>query len=87
MGQKEGEAESAAPQVFADLMGKFQQQAAKPGSHSFRQGDAAGILEGEPIFLANALDGPHLGFFVRPQEAEEPIALHGTQLGRREGLR
>ena len=68
-------------QMFADLMGQLEQQAAQARGYGFGQRDAAGILKGEAVFLADALDGAHLRLLVAAQEAEEPVALDGAELG------
>jgi hypothetical protein len=80
MGEQEREAEDAGAGLFADLVGQLEQQAAEPGGDGFSQRDAAGILQGEAIFLADALDGAHLRFLVGAQEAEEAVTLDGAQL-------
>jgi hypothetical protein len=81
MGQQERKMEPASFDVFADLMGKLQQQAAEPAGDGFSQRDAASVLEGKAVFLADALDGAHLGFLMGAQKAEEPVALNRAQLG------
>ena len=48
--------------MLADLVRKFQKQAAEPAGNGLSQGDAARVLQGKAIFLADALNGAHLGF-------------------------
>ena len=72
--------EPASFDVFADLMGKLQQQAAEPAGDGFSQRDAASVLEGKAVFLADALNCAHLGFLVAAQEVEKALALNGTEL-------
>ena len=67
--------------MLADLVGQLQQQPSQAGGHGLGQRDAAGVLQGEAIFLADALDGAHLRFLVAAQEVEEPFALDGAKLG------
>ncbi len=67
--------------MFADLVGQLQQQAPQAGSHGVGQGDAAGVLQRKAVLLTDALDGAHLGLLVAAQEAEETVALDGTELG------
>jgi len=55
--------------------------AVQAGSYGLRKSDAAGVLQGKAVFLADALDGAHLRFFMAAQEVEEPLALDGAQLG------
>ena len=86
VGEEERETEGAAVEVLADLMAQLKEQAAKAGGHGFSEGDAASILKGKSVFLADALDSAHLGFLVCAEEAEESLALYGAQLGGGEGL-
>lgn len=86
VGEEERKAVGAALDVFADLVRELEEEAREAGGDGFGEGDAAGILEREAVFLADALNSAHLGFFVRAQEGEESIALNGAQLSVREGL-
>ena len=81
MGQQEREAVAAVIHVFADLMGQLEEQPSQARGHGLSQRDAAGILQREAVFLADALDGAHLRLLVAAQEAEEPVALDGAELG------
>ena len=83
----EEERKTKAPvHMFADLVRQFEEQAAKASSDSFGKGNAAGVLQGETIFLAEALNGPHLGFPVVAKESQEPLAFHRAKLGRCQGF-
>ena len=73
--------EAISVQLFANLAGQFQQQAPQTGRDCFRKGDAAGVLQGEAVLLADALNGAHLGLLVVAQEGEKALALNGAQLG------
>ena len=79
--EQQWEAELAGIEMFADLIGQFEQQPSQAGSYGLRKSDAAGVLQGKAVFLADALDGAHLRFFMAAQEVEEPLALDGAQLG------
>ena len=69
------------------LVGEKQRESeTEARGHSFGQSDPAGILKGEAVLLADALDSAHLRFLVAAQEAEEPVALDGTELGVGQGL-
>ena len=76
-----GKRNSPRVEVLADLIGQFEQQPSEAGGHGLSESDAAGVLQGKAVFLADALHGAHLRFFVAAQEVEEPLALDGTQLG------
>ena len=80
MGEQKRKPEFAGLEMFANLVRELQQQSSQPGSHRFREGNAACVLQREPVFLADALHGAHLGFLVAAQEVEEPFALNGPQL-------
>jgi hypothetical protein len=86
VGEQQREAELAGVEVLANLIGQFEKQPSQAGGHCFREGDAAGVLEGEPVFLADALDRAHLRFLVAAQEVKEPFPLDGTQLSIGQGL-
>jgi len=79
--QQQRKAEAALIQVLADLMGQFEEEARQAGSHGLGQRDAASVLQGEAVLLADALDGAHLGLLVAAQEAEESFPLDGAELG------
>src|SRR5215469_354019 len=81
MSQEQREMVSPAFEVFADLMRQLQQEAAEPAGNGLGEGDAAGVLESEAVFLADALDCSHLGFLMSAEEAEEPFPLDRAQLG------
>lgn len=83
VGEKERETKSSI-HVLADLVGEFEEEAAKAPSHSFSKGDAAGVLQCKAVFLAETLNGPHLGFTVIAEEGQKPLTLYGTKLGRRQ---
>lgn len=82
VGKQERETECSIIHVLADLVGELEEQTSEAGGHGFRQGDAAGVLESEAVFLADALDGAHLGLFVIAEKAEEAVAFDGAELGR-----
>jgi len=86
VGEEKREAKRPIVEVLADLMAKLEQEATESGGHGFCKSDAAGILKGEAVFLADALDGAHLGFLVGAEEAEEAIAFDRPQLGGGERL-
>ena len=71
----------AAVYVFADLVGKFEKQSSEAARDSLSKSDAAGVLKGKAVFLADALNGAHLCFAVIAQKGEEPFALDRAQLG------
>lgn len=85
VGQQEREAESAID-ALADLMAEFVEETAEASGDGFCESDAAGVLESEAVFLADALHGAHLGFFVGAQEVLKAVALDGAELGGREGF-
>jgi len=70
----------AAVYVFADLMGKFEEESPEAASNRFGQSDATGVLQGKAVFLADALNGAHLGFAMIAKEGEEPFAFDRTKL-------
>ena len=67
--------------LFADLMSEFEEKAAEAACNGLGKSNAAGVLEGKPVFLADALDGSHLGFAVVAKKREKALALHRAQLG------
>jgi hypothetical protein len=69
VGQQEREAETAAVEVLADLVRQLEQQTTQPRRHSFCERDAARVLKGETVFLADALHGAHLGLFMTSQKS------------------
>ena len=79
VGEEQREA-VAAVYVFADLVGKFEKQSSEAACNSLSKGDAAGVLQGEAVFLADALNGAHLGLAVVTQEGEEPFAFDWAEL-------
>ena len=81
VGEQQRKAEAASIEVFADLVGQFEEQSPQSGGDGLCQGDTAGILQGETVLLTDALDSTHLGFFMGTQKDEEPVALDGTELG------
>ncbi len=81
MGEQQRKTEPAVVQVLADLLSQFHQQPAQARGHGFGQGNPAGILQGETVFLANALHGPHLGFFMGAQKAEKALPFDRAKLG------
>ncbi len=72
--------------VFANLVCQLEQQATEPSRNGFRERDAARILQRKTIFLANALNGAHLRFFVIAKKAQKSLSLDRTKLGRRQRL-
>lgn len=85
MGEQEREV-TGSLLVFPDLMGEFEHEAAQAAGDGFCKGDAACILQCEAIFLADALDGAHLGFLVGAEKVKEAVALDRAQLRGRERL-
>ena len=70
----------AAVYMFTDLMGEFEKETTEAARDSFCEGDAACVLEREAVFLADALNGTHLGFAMVAQEGEESLAFNGAEL-------
>ena len=71
----------AAVDVFADLVGEFEKESAEAACDCFSKGDAACVLKGEAVFLAEALNCAHLGFAMIAEEGKEPLAFNGAELG------
>jgi len=72
--------------VLANLVGEFEEQAAEATGDGFGEGDAAGVLQGEAILLAEALNGAHLRFPVVAKEGQEAFAFDGTELRGSQGF-
>ena len=70
----------AAVYMLADLVSEFEKEPSEPAGNCFGQGDATGVLQGEAVFLADALNGAHLCFAMITEEGEEPFAFYGTKL-------
>ncbi len=81
MGEQERETESSAIEMFADLVSQLKEQAPEASGDGVCQGNAACVLQCKTVFLANALDSAHLGFFMSTQKDEEPVAFYRTKLG------
>jgi len=70
----------AAIHVLADLVRKFEKEASETACNGFCERDAACVLEGETIFLTDALDGTHLCLTMIAQEGEKSLAFDGAEL-------
>src|ERR1035438_4807760 len=73
VGQQQRKAVTAFGQVLADLVGQFEKQASQACGHGLSQRNAARILQGKAVFLADALNGAHLRLLVIAQEALESL--------------